>query len=40
MKLWRLREQGLLPKPTKIGGGKRNLTPIAAVLKLEAREAA
>ena len=36
MKLWRLRNDGQLPAPIKIGGGRSNLTPMEAVLKLEA----
>jgi hypothetical protein len=35
MKLWRLREKGLLPTPVRIGDGGPNLTPAEHVLRLE-----
>lgn len=35
MTLWRLRDQGKLPPPVKIGGIRRNLTPIEVALKFE-----
>jgi hypothetical protein len=35
MKLWRLRKDGKLPKPLKIGGTGDNLTPLDAVEALE-----
>ena len=35
MKLYRLRGQGVLPKPTKIGVRGRNLTPMQVVRELE-----
>ena len=35
MKLWRLRNAGKLPKPIKIGGTGRNLTPLEAVEAME-----
>jgi predicted DNA-binding transcriptional regulator AlpA len=39
MKLWRLRDKGVLPRPIKIGGRGTNLTPAAIVMKLEAADA-
>jgi predicted DNA-binding transcriptional regulator AlpA len=36
MKLWRLRKDGQLPAPIKIGGGRSNLTPMEAVVRGEA----
>ena len=39
MKLWRLRDKGVLPKPIKIGGRGTNLTPAATVMQLEAANA-
>ena len=39
MKLWRLRKQGKLKQPVKIGGGGINLTPASEVRILEAADA-
>jgi hypothetical protein len=41
MRLWRLRDEGRLPKPIKLGKSDRshNLTPLSAVRKLEAASA-
>lgn len=37
MKLWRMRQKGILRKTTKIGGGRsaKNLTPHSEVMRLE-----
>ena len=35
MKLWRLRKQGKLTQPIKIGGSGTNLTPASVVKALE-----
>jgi hypothetical protein len=37
MKIWRLRKEGRLPKPFKLGGGPtgKNLTALAEVLRIE-----